>query len=129
MWLAWCSGEIILSGAWMLAKSGRSQEKENEARGIRGNRARYCRALSSDGGNCSLLPSASAQEAITKCHGWGGFNNKPLSLPVLEAAESKVEAPADSMSVESSLLGSQTTVFSRGLSMSEGAGRPLGALP
>lgn len=79
--------------------------------------------------DCSLLPSASAQEAITKCHGWGGFNNKPLSLPVLEAAESKVEAPADSMSVESSLLGSQTTVFSRGLSTSEGAGRPLGALP
>lgn len=40
----------------MLAKSGRSQEKENEARGIRGNRARYCRVLSSDGGDFGLLP-------------------------------------------------------------------------
>lgn len=115
----------------MLAKSGRSQEKENEARGIRGNRARYCRVLSSDGSDFGLLPVTVrvCSGSQTKCLGWGGFNNKPLSLPVLEAAESKVEAPADSMSVESSLLGSQTTVFSRGLSTSEGAGRPLGALP
>ena len=76
--------------------------------------------------DCSSLLSESVQDAITKCRRLGGFNNKHLSLPVLEATKAKVKAPADSTSVESSLLGSQTTIFSLRLYTSERAGELWG---
>ena len=48
--------------------------------------------------------SQSAQAAITECHRLGGLNNRHVFLTVLEAKNSKIKAPGDSVLVTALLL-------------------------
>ena len=47
----------------------------------------------------------STKAAITKCHRWGGLNNRNLFFTVLEAGNPKIKVLAVLVSPETSLLG------------------------
>ena len=47
----------------------------------------------------------------TECHKLGGLNHRNLFLTGLEAGKFKIKAPADSVSGENSLPGSQMAIF------------------
>ena len=53
---------------------------------------------------CSVLMSLAA---VTKYHSLGGLNSRDLFLTVLEAGNSKIKVPADSVPVDSFLSGLQ----------------------
>ena len=49
--------------------------------------------------------------AVTECHRLAGLNSKHFFLMVLEAENSEIKAPVDSVSAEMLLPGSRTAVF------------------